>query len=294
MRRHADNQEDYMLDASSTTTDWQKHPANICVLPVGSIEQHSTHLPLNTDSVFAEYFARIVAEEFDAALLPCLHYANCLEHSGFRGSLSLRPETLMQIIRDIADSLEEQGFRILVLVNGHGGNLALAPVVRDVNRMERPIKIIPVNFWEFADPSIAGEAPGANREFHAGEWETSLFLAISPALAGPLPPDIAADSPDPYHLAQKDLSLFGVSRLEPTGCVGFPSYASREKGVALVTSLKHGIIGYVRNRITMLNSDPSYSACNAVLRKLDIADIRSAAELSRNCLLYTSPSPRDS
>src|SRR5689334_8569356 len=98
--------ESVMIDATSTTHDWQIHTGDVCVLPIGSIEQHSHHLPLDTDVRCGEFFARMIADDLGAALLPVLPFGTCMEHTGFRGSISLRPETLMQFVRDIADQVE--------------------------------------------------------------------------------------------------------------------------------------------------------------------------------------------
>ena len=92
-----------MVDGTSTTFEWQKHPARICVLPVGAFEQHGPHLPLATDALVAEDLARAVAGELDAALLPVQSFGTSLEQTGFKGSFTLRPETLMQIVRDLAE-----------------------------------------------------------------------------------------------------------------------------------------------------------------------------------------------
>jgi creatinine amidohydrolase len=116
-----------MLDGANTSIEWQTHPGDVIVMPVGSFEQHGAHLPLDTDSIQCEFFARMVAENLGAALLPTIHIATSLEHSGFRGSFSLKPETLMQIVRDVAEETERQGFKILIIANGHGGNHALVP-----------------------------------------------------------------------------------------------------------------------------------------------------------------------
>jgi creatinine amidohydrolase len=140
-----------MIDAYSTTIDWQKHTGSIAVLPVGACEQHGPSLPIATDTIFAEYMGRMIAEACDAALLPPLTIATSLEQSGFRGTISLKPETAMAVIRDIADELERSRFNILVIANAHGGNHFLAPVARDINRMDRPLKIIISSFY------VAGE-----------------------------------------------------------------------------------------------------------------------------------------
>ena len=95
-----------MIDGNNTSPEWRRHPTDIVVLPVGAFEQHGPHLSLNTDIQIAEFLARKAAEHLDAALLPALPIATSLEHSAFKGTFSLRPETLMQVIRDIAAEAE--------------------------------------------------------------------------------------------------------------------------------------------------------------------------------------------
>ena len=142
-----------MIDGNCNSAAWEHHTGDILILPVGAFEQHGLHMPLKTDILNAEYTAKILARHFDAALLPALPIANSLEHSGCRGSFSLRPDTLMRVIRDIAEEAETQNFRFLILVSGHGGNFALVPICRDFNRRDRKLKLIPIFPSEFGDYS---------------------------------------------------------------------------------------------------------------------------------------------
>lgn len=247
-----------MIDGNNTTHEWQSHAGDICVLPVGSVEQHGMNMPLMTDCIEGEFFARMIAEDLNAALLPTLYYANCLEHSGFRGSVSLHPETLMLVVRDLADEMERQNFRILIILNGHGGNFALVPVARDINRLDRPIKIILVNFWEFCAPEIGAEKGG---EIHAGEWETSLMLAIRPELVKEAKPgmDMKVQADQDYPLERRDLTTFGTGHFNPTGAIGFPSLGNKEKGRAIIASISEHMLPYVRDRIERLRKMPRYS-----------------------------------
>lgn len=246
-----------MIDGTKTTFDWQAAKTDICVLAVGSVEQHSSHLPVMTDVILGDYFGRMVAEGLDAALLPTFPYGTCFEHSAFRGSFSLRPETQMQIVRDLADSAERQGFRIMVLVNSHGGNFSLTPPARDINRQNRPLKILVINWWEFAELEVSMARASGNKEIHAGEWETSILLAIRPDVVGSDRRDMP-ESNDPFPWHQRDLTTFGCRHFNPNGALGFPSKADVELGRAGIESVRKNLLPYLRDRIARLRANPKY------------------------------------
>jgi creatinine amidohydrolase/Fe(II)-dependent formamide hydrolase-like protein/GNAT superfamily N-acetyltransferase len=247
-----------MIDGHDTTLDWQSHPTDILVLPIGAFEQHSVHLPLDTDSIQADYFGRMIAEDLDAALLPAIHIATSMEHTGHRGSFSLRPETLMHVVRDIADEAIRQHFRILILANAHGGNHCLVPVCRDINRRDGALKILLVNFWEHRDPSIQDSPGDGGMNFHANESETSILLHIHPELVRKERAD-AAYSPRQRELVQSDLTTFGVGNINPSGAIGWPSLATPAKGKAFVDSVRIHMLAHLRNRIARLRASWHYA-----------------------------------
>jgi len=247
-----------MLDATKTTFDWQADPTDICVLPVSSVEQHGAHLPVLTDVILGDYFGQMIATGLPAALLPTLPYGTCLEHTAFRGSFTLRPETLMQVVRDLADAAEQQAFHFLILVNSHGGNFCIQPAARDINRHNRPLKILCVNWWEFCDPAVGLEGGSAGKEIHAGAWETSLLMVIRPDLVGTDFRDMPVDPRDPLPLDRRDLTTFGSGRLNPAGVLGFPSQAKIEIGHAAIASIQKNILPYLRDRLARLRQNPRY------------------------------------
>ncbi|MCB1341779.1 MAG: creatininase family protein [Pseudooceanicola sp.] len=94
---------------------------NRAVLPLGSTEQHGG-LSLSVDSILSEKIALDAAEALGIPVFPVLSYGLTPYFLGYPGSVSLRVETYVRMVRDILDCMKRQGFRRILLVNGHGGN----------------------------------------------------------------------------------------------------------------------------------------------------------------------------
>lgn len=156
---------------------------DIALLPVGSIEQHGPHLPLDTDAFDAEYLAHKVAEacsQPQPLVLPAIPYGISYEHSGFKGTIDIQNHTLSNLIFDIGVSVAKNGIRKLVIINGHGGNVpALNYAAQMINR-EAGIFVC-VDSGETSDVDIYKIIDGPN-DVHAGEIETSTSLAVRPHL----------------------------------------------------------------------------------------------------------------
>ena len=116
-----------------------------CVLPLGSTEQHGP-LSLAVDAILAEKVAIDAAETLGIPVFPTLNYGLCPYFSAFPGTVTLRVETLLALVRDIVDSFYETGFRRVVIVNGHGGNAPVGALVQDLMR-ERPEMAIKFHNW---------------------------------------------------------------------------------------------------------------------------------------------------
>ena len=238
-------------DGLNTTDDWNALESTTCILPVGSFEQHGHHLPLATDALLAEYFARHIAHSIHAALLPVLSVFTSYEQSGFRGSFSFRPETAIAIIRDLAEEVQRQHFDTLIIVNFHGGNFILTPTVREWNRQDRNLKIL------LCYPPALADSPAG--DIHAGEWETSLMLHLYPDLVRQHRVDVSDQRWINGRFTLADLNTFGIGTVAPEGSMGYPSKASAEKGKKWVQELKTALDSHISERLDWLKSgrDPS-------------------------------------
>lgn len=103
--------------------DYLRHDDR-AVLPIGCTEQHA-YLSLATDTILASRIAEEAAEPLGVPVFPALAYGITPHFRAYPGTISLRVETMLCLVRDILDGLDAQGFRRIVIVNGHGGNGAV-------------------------------------------------------------------------------------------------------------------------------------------------------------------------
>ncbi|MER3397330.1 MAG: creatinine amidohydrolase [Chloroflexota bacterium] len=235
-----------MLDNRATWPEFQAQRPEVAVLGIGAVEQHGPHLPVGTDLLAVEALARLVAERLDAWLLPSIPVSLSECHGPLGGTVWLKPATLAAVLRDIARSLEEQGVRVLVVINGHGGNFILEPTVERLNRDLRALKVL------LAPESLAllpGQSPifaTADREVHAGEVETSVMLHLRPELVRSARPDGVV------AVGREFLDYVTIDRLNPDGVWGCPVHADPQKGERALTARVEAIVGYVLGAVHWL------------------------------------------
>lgn len=164
------------------------------VVPFGAVEQHGSHLPLETDTLLGDRLGPLLAERLDAVWAPTVPIGCSEHHMGRAGTLSLRPETLRLIVRDLVDSLARHGFRTIVLLPTHAGNAA--PLAHAARVVEPPsgVRVVAVADMDALAAALhaASNARGlalADAIAHAGEIETSLMLALAPAAVRTPPSD---------------------------------------------------------------------------------------------------------
>jgi creatinine amidohydrolase len=214
----------------------------VAVLPFGATEPHNLHMPYGTDNYQVEAIGRRACEKAYQAgarvlLLPTIPYGVNTNHLQIPGGLacSVTPTTLLRLLTDLVDSLERQGMRKLVLLNGHGGN-ELKPLTRELHHRTKVFLCV-CDWYRMAADLYQGifERPGE----HADEVETSLGLALFPELVHPELADDGAARPSrieaiykgwvsitrPWHLISANTGL------------GDPRAASADKGHRLMDAL---------------------------------------------------------
>jgi creatinine amidohydrolase len=206
---------------------------NVAVLPWGATEAHNYHLPHGTDVIQAQKLGEAAVERANAAgarcvLLPAVPFG--VNHAQLyqAATITMRAETQLRVLRDVAESLVRQGIDRLVLLNFHGGN-EFKPLIRDVMH-DLPVFIVQVHGHQIAPArKKLSDHPGD----HADEFETSLILHLQPKWVAPL--ETAGDGAARESVLPS-LSQPGVwatrdwqTLTQDTG-VGDPRQASAEKG----------------------------------------------------------------
>ena len=152
------------------------------IIPLGAVEEHGPHLPMNTDILHAYVIAKKTSENIDVFVAPPIYFGVCRSTARFPGTIDIRPETLEMLIIDVVSSLYRHGLRRFILYSGHAGMNHRASMLNSSDALLEMFDDIVV--------SSITDADLVDREFvelvetagdsHAGEIETSLMMSIVP------------------------------------------------------------------------------------------------------------------
>ena len=236
----------------------------IAVLPLAATEQHGPHLPLSVDTDIVDGVVQAAGQQLQTLnassvstrgavpvlFLPTQNIGLSPEHAAFPGTLTLRPETLIRLWTDIAESVKAAGIHKLVLLNSHGGHVGAMDVVARDLRARLGMLVYSVNWYQL--PLLDAQGQDLNQMFsaqehrfgvHAGEIETSAMLALNPSA-------VRMDKAENFHSSSEDRAaafpILGNGRsaklawqmqdYNVAGAAGNAAAATAEKGAALVAA----------------------------------------------------------
>jgi creatinine amidohydrolase len=209
------------------------------VLPLGSLEQHGPHLPLETDTLLAQALASRLAARLRLALLPPLPYGLSEEHDDFPGTISLREGLLAELLGCIARSLEQGGARCLIIVNGHGGNRQ--ELERFLGSYKGALRLRALHVQEWARRAFERQGVRPSAIAHADLAETSLYLALGRRPLAPLPPERLAPPELEARAARGEPVKWRAKPLSRSGSIGRLKGASAELGERALEEMLEGI-----------------------------------------------------
>lgn len=159
--------------------------AEFVILPCGSVEQHSLHLPVTVDTLRAENLTRDLVEtapDYNISMirLPTLPYGYSEHHMNYAGTVTLQPDTYQMVIEDIGKSIAAHGAKRLLLINFHGGNREPLKLAGDRIQRDHGLPTYFVHWTDYARDQLQekfGDGWG-----HAGDYETSVIELFHPDL----------------------------------------------------------------------------------------------------------------
>jgi creatinine amidohydrolase len=225
-----------MLNFFNTSEELAESSIDTAVLPLGSVEPKGPHLPTGFDFLLAHRFSRDFCTGKAVYLLPVFPFSTAMETRGFCGTVSLRQQTLWDIVSDTASNLARHGFKRLVILNFSNYNWILKHAVRELNLDKGEIQAVWVNPKEFAraaaDPEMLPDNGG-------GAVETSLaFWLDGRKILSPLE-DFIPDRPREY------IDYLGLAAVAPKGFWGKPSLATAKIGKRLYGEMMEKTVTFV-------------------------------------------------
>ncbi len=209
----------------------------VLALPLGSLEQHGPHLPLDTDTRIAVAVAAGAADRVPAlAVAPPVAYGASGEHAGFPGTLLVGHEALAALLVELVRSARSS-FAGVVLVSTHGGN-------------EPALSAVSARCAAEGDDVVVWRASSPGGDAHAGRTETSVMLALEPRAVRL---ELAAPGcTEPIERLLPRLRAEGVRPVSSNGVLGDPTGASAEEGRAVLDRLVTDLAATVLTRWTVL------------------------------------------
>lgn len=225
---------------------------DVALLPVGAIEQHGPHLPLDTDAWDAERICDDVANACSLPrpiVLPLIPYGVSYHHDDFAGTLSIGPGALSQLVHEIGIAAARNGITKLIIINGHGGNSpALHFAAQLINRDTGIFTAVDTGESSDADIDALAETPN---DVHAGEIETSTALALRPELvqmdlAKTMVPQFSSEYLD--FTSKRGIGWYAhTKKISNNGVLGDPTLASAAKGREMWKVMVDNLVEFIED-----------------------------------------------
>lgn len=224
-------------------------PDTPVVIPIAALEQHGPHMPVFTDSLLlGEIVRRAEAALHNRVLFaPLMWLGNSEHHMDFAGTLSASPRAYLDLLKDLAGNMLTHGFRTVVLLNGHGGNIVPAQQalfeLRQQHRQRDDLRLLAATYWQLGpSPQEADDTLTQSEMGHACEWETSMMLALRPELVG----EYTSQPPVSQHRENAPAQQAWTTRERSSeGYIGHPAVASVVKGEALLDRFGADVIAFL-------------------------------------------------
>ena len=221
----------------------------IVVLPVASIEQHGPHLPVGVDTILCSGVCKAAAEragDIDVVVAPTLWCGMAEHHMAFGGTFTFDIPTYRAVLLSFLKSIERHGFRRVLIVNGHGGNIAaLTAFLPDFARETR-LHVEATTYFMLAQDALPALLEDQKGVQHACEVETSMMMVLAPGSVRE-PRLLEAFGARDGLPGRPTVSRHRSFReMTETGVVGDARRATPEKGQACLDACADALAGLLR------------------------------------------------
>lgn len=216
----------------------------VAILIFGACENHGDHMPFGSDFIMPHALANRISSKYqNLVICPPVPYGVSLHHKDFPMTISLEPDTMTNIVRDILQSLASNNIKRILIINGHDGNIApIESASRIVKERNPQVVICCLESWWTLVGQIDKELFDVwNGMGHGGEGETSAMLAVRPDLVNMTlaPQEVVPKLPDNIRI------FWNFSELTDTGATGAPRRATAEKGQRIIEILENVLLGFI-------------------------------------------------
>jgi creatinine amidohydrolase len=229
----------------------------VVVLVVGSVEQHGPALPVGTDSFLGYEICRRAAEKVpdDVLLLPPVYFGVSEHHMDFPGTITIKGETFFRYITEICQSLVRHGFKKILLVTSHGGNIqSVGDVTREIALTTDTLCMSLMYFSLILDEIKALRESEIGGIGHACELETSMMLYIRPELVikelvakdGILKSDLLDSVPHDPNKRLVAMFIEPFSKWTKSGIIGDATLANANKGEKWINAAAEHLAELIR------------------------------------------------
>jgi creatinine amidohydrolase len=218
---------------------------DLAILPVGATEQHGPHLGTGCDTISPDEIAWRVSERTGAVILPAIPYGLSLGHTTrWPGTISLHPQTLMQMVIEIGRWVIGSGFSKIIMLNGNGPNAPALECARMQLRYEFPRCRFRVLSLFDCSARVQQHYFSDAADIHANRGETSLLMHVRPEAVRP------AAAVDEDDVTVGRVFSYDMPAATVSGVVGRPTLASAEDGAELAEMLVEDLSGIIANALT--------------------------------------------
>lgn len=221
---------------------------DVVLVPAGSTEQHGKHMAIDNDTFTALEISKRVAKKTGVLVASPLYIGYSPHHMNFKGSITLSFETLVNVYKEVCESLLHHGFNKVVIMNAHGGNSnpireALHRIQEETGKRVYSVMVFPgaSGFGSEAVKVIEQKGGG-----HACELETSVGMALGQRLLMDKAEDWKPEysSIDPKYRG-KVAAAYSFDEVTSIGSLGDPTKATKEKGEALVKAVVDDLAEFI-------------------------------------------------